>query len=801
MHPIKFFLLLFSFSLFFVCRVKAQDRYKIEITVCDSLTRQPLTNASVYIPKTNTTATTNKQGQAIFYLQPENYTVFVHYPEDKPNSFRLKLQQDTIINVFMSSQFKHYLISEVEVTGNHYNKSENVYSGLERVKPLTIKTFPSLMGEKDVVKTLSSLPGVAQGSDGSADIFVRGGTTDQNLFLIDENTIYSPSHLFGFFSSVVPEIVKEVDFYKGSFPVNYGGKLSSVIDIETKDPLLDTFNVNLELSALSAKLVVEAPIVKDKTGILFSARATHYDQFIKKFLLSDEDYSVAGFYDFFGKISHKINSKSHVMIDAYFDRDYYLQGSKATDYEGSDNVKWKNQFVSAKYRHQLSARSSFSATAGWTKYKMQITEKTLLKDSTQNCIKDFNSYIDDKYLKLLFDKKSGKQLNLLVGADYTIHDILPASTLSTYFDTAYSHTIIPSQIFHEASAFVSNIFTPWPKLKIQAGARLNAMVDKSSFWFSFDPRMNLQYSFNNENSVKVAYTKVSQAIHLLTNPGLGMPLNIHIPFSDNYKPEYAHQFSVATNLQKELGGRLFYFTAEAYYKQMKNIVSYLPGTSSRNFTAFAISTKDLDEIVTTGKGKSYGLELMVEKPFGKLNGRVAYTLSGIKHQFDELNDGKAFYAQHHRPHNLTMVASYDFNKKHTFSANFNFMSGGRVTLPIYLYNQYYFGIADDYTFEYAYGGIPTYAQSEINAYKMMDSHTLNLSYIYKFQHLKWKGEWELSVYNVYNRKNPYYYYMDIHSELIRNEDNIWDSEVITKPALVCVSLFGIIPSLTFRVNF
>ena len=801
MLPLKFYSLLFLFFLIFVCQAKAQDRYKIEITVCDSLTRQPLTNASVYIAKKDTTATTNKQGKANFNLPPDDYTVFVQYPEDKPSSFLIKLQQDTIINVFMLSQFKHYLISEVEVTGNHYNKSENVYSGLERVKPLTIKSFPSLLGEKDVVKTLSSLPGVAQGSDGSADIFVRGGTTDQNLFRIDGNTIYSPSHLLGFFSSVVPEIVKEVDFYKGSFPVNYGGKLSSVIDIETKDPLQDTFNLNSELSALSAKIVVEAPIIKGKTGILVSARATHYDQFFKAFMLSDEDYSVAGFYEFFGKISHKINSKSHVMIDTYFDRDYYLQGSKAADYEGSDNVTWKNQFVSAKYRNQLSAKSSFSATAGWTKYKMQILEKTLLKDSTQNYTKDFDSFIDDKYLKLLFDKKSGEQLNLLLGADYTLHDLLPATILSNYFDTVYSQTIIPSQVFHEASAFVSNIFTPWPKLKIQAGARLNAKVNKSSSWFSFDPRINLQYSFTNKNSVKVAYTKVSQAIHLLTNPGLGMPLNIHIPFSVDYEPEYAHQFSVAANLHKELSGRLFYFTAEAYYKQMEDIVLYLPGTSSRNFTAFAVSTKDLDEIVTTGKGKSYGIELMVEKPFGRLNGRVAYTVSGIKHQVDELNDGKAFYAQHHRPHNLTVLASYVFNKNHTLSANFNFMSGGRVTLPIYLYNQYYFGVAGDYTFEYASGGIPTYAQSEINAYNMMDSHTLNLSYIYKFQRPKWRGEWELSVYNVYNRKNPYYYYVDYKSERVASDNTESGYERITKPTLVSISLFGIIPSLTFRVNF
>ncbi|MCG6191416.1 TonB-dependent receptor [Maribellus maritimus] len=778
----------------------AQNFHKIEFIVRDSLTQQPLTNVLVNIPKIDTVTETNEQGQVSLNLLQNNYVIIVNYPGNKPKHFQLNLEKDTVIIVFLSSRVRHYLIPEVEVTGNHFDKSENVYAGLERVRPLTIKSFPSLFGEKDVVKTLSSLPGVAQGSEGAADIYVRGGTTDQNLFLIDGNMIYHPSHLFGFFSSVVPDIIEEVDFYKGSFPVNYGGKLSSVIDIKTKDPLQDTFNVKAELSTLSGKITLEAPVIKDKTSILLSARTTHFDKIIKAYI-SGEDYSVAGFYELFGKVDHKINEGNSLMVDLYFDRDYYLQGGETEGNADNDHLKWKNQFVSAKYTHVFPANGTLSATAGWTKYKMQILEESSKKDSTLNYTKDFNSYIDDKYLKLLFEKKSDNQLNLLLGADYIVHDISPATVYSTYSDTTYTQSIIPSNIFYEISAYASNFFLPYPNLKIQTGVRFSCMINKSSRWYSLDPRLNVQYLLKNDNSVKLSYTKVSQAIHLLTNPGLGMPIDIHIPFSDDYEPEYAHQYSIATNLKKKIHGRMFYFTAEAYYKQMKNIVSYLPGKSSRNFTAIISNKKDIDEIVTTGQGKSYGIELLLEKPFGKLNGRMAYTLSGIKHQFGELNNGKEFYAQHHRPHNLVMVASYNFNQKHILSANFNYMSGARTTLPIFLYNQYYFGIAGGYTYDLPHGGVPFYAQSEINEYKMKDFHTLSLSYLYKFRKRRWNGEWEFSVYNVYNRKNPYYYYLDYKYVFIDNDDSKTGFSTVTKPALVYVSLFRMIPSVTFRMSF
>jgi hypothetical protein len=801
MLQIKVFFFVLTVGLFLSDRTHAQNVHTIKLNVRDSLTQQTLSNAYINIVGVDTLMETNKQGQISVDLQKDFYTIIISAPDVKPKSLYLKVQKDTVIHVNLSPLVKHFLIPEVQVNGNHYNKSENVYTGLERVSPLTIKSFPSIMGEKDIVKTLSSLPGVTQGSEGSADIYVRGGTSDQNLFLIDGNTVYHPSHLFGLFSSVVPEIVKEVDFYKGSFPVDYGGKLSSVIDIKTKDPLQENFNVKAELGTLSGKLTMVVPVIKDKTSILFSARATHYDKLLKYFLPSDE-YSLAGFYELFGKIGHKINENSDLTIDVYLDRDYYLQGEEGDEYSGKELFHWKNQFVSAKYVYRFNQNSTLQTTAGWTTYKMQINEESIKKDSTLNYTKDFNSYISDKYLKLLFDKKSGTQLNLLIGGDYTFHDILPATTENKNYDTYYQQSLIPSSVFHEFSAFASNTFSPYEKLKIQAGARFTGMLNSSSQWYSVDPRINVQYQFDNDNSLKFSYTKVSQAIHLLTNPGLGMPIDINIPFTEEYKPESATQYSIATNFNKMIFGETFYMSVEAYYKQMDNIVSYLPGTSSRDFTSFTSSNqKELEDIVTTGKGKSYGIEFLVEKRFGKINGRLAYTLSGIKHQFDELNNGKEFYAQHHRPHNFVIVASYNINKNNILSANFNYMSGARTTLPIYMYSKNYFGIAGDYTFESLESSVPFYAQSEINEYKMQDCHTLNLSYLYKFSKKKWNGEWELSIYNVYNRKNPYYYYLDYKYEVVTDESSETGYDRVATPTLISVSLFRLIPSLTFRMSF
>jgi hypothetical protein len=782
----KIFLLFkIVFLIFISFNVNAQNNFSIKLIIKDSASWQPLSNALVNIPKTNTVAEADRNGQILLNLQQNNYKIIANYPGSKPKYLQINLQKDTAITVYLSSATKHYFISEVEVTGRHFNKSENVYSGLERVKPITINRLPALFGEKDIIKTLNTLPGVTSGSEGSADINVRGGTTDQNLFLIDGNTIYRPSHLFGFFSTIVPEIVEEVNFYKGNFPVNYGGKLSSVIDIKTKDPLQDTFNVKAEISTLSLKVTTEAPLIKNKTSILLSARATHFDKFMKLFDINP----VAGFYEVFGKISHKINNYNKLTADVYFDNDYYKQNNSSSETFSNDELTWKNQFANATYTHNFKTNGTFLATAGWTRYKMLIHEKSEKQDSTLNYTKNFNSYVNDKYLKFIFRKETGKQLNLILGADYIFHNVLPASVHNTYYDTIYTNTLIASSNYNDIGIYGANTFSPLNGLKIQTGIRFNYIKNTSTHWYSFDPRINIQYLFKNDNSIKLSYTKVSQTIHLLRNAGLGMPIDIHIPFSDDYKPEYANQYSVATNIKKKINDKIYYLTIEGYYKQMENIISYLPGASSRNFTTITSIPKDIDEIITQGKGKSYGLEFLLEKPYGKFNGSIAYTLSKTTHQFDDLNNGKEFFAQHHRPHNLAIVASYKFNKKHSVSANFNFTSGARMTLPTYIYNSYYFAIAGNNTFTEPIENTLFYSQSELNAYKMRDYHVLNISYLYKFEKKKWNGEFEFSIYNIYNRKNPYYYYLDYKYDFVDNDENTTGFDAITQPSLIYVSFF------------
>lgn len=798
--PLKRLCSLFLFCILWHVQLIAQNKSTLELVICDSLSNKPLQNVFVHFHEINLMEETNKQGRIKLDLLPSKYTITINRYENMPMVLKFNLKQDTLIGILLTPGIRHYDISEIEVTGSYFNKSENINSGLERIKARTIKAFPSLLGEKDVIKTLSSLPGVTQGSEGSADVFVRGGTSDQNLFVVDGNTIYKPSHLMGFVSSISPGIIQEVDFYKGSFPVDFGGKLSSVIDIKTRDPLNDTLGVEAELSTLSGKLTFASPIVKNKAAILLSARATYYDKIIRPFV-SDDEYSLAGFYELFGKVSHKISQNENLMIILFLDRDYYFQGSEVEAESDKNYLRWKNQFVSAKYTNRLKQSGIFSVSTGWTRYKMQINEESNTADSTLSYTKNFNSYIEDIYLKFEYEKKTDSQLQLLLGTDYTFHNILPAEVKSRYYNKSYNQTIVASNNFNEINLYASNIFSLSTKLKIQAGLRFNSLINKSSNWFSTEPRLGIQYLLKNKNSFKISYTRASQAIHLLTNPGLGMPIDIFIPFSDKYKPESSNQFSMSANLNKRFSENIYYFSAEAYVRHMKNIITYLPGTSSRNFTALASTTKELEEIVTSGRGYSYGLELLLDKPFGKLNGRIAYTLSCVRHQFDELNNGRKFYAQHHRPNNLFIVSTYNVNEKNSFTASFNYMSGARVTLPIHFYNQNYFGVAGEYSFEYPSNGLPFYSQSGINASKMLDTHSLSLSYLYKFRKKKWHGEWELSVYNIYNRKNPYYYYLDYKNERNYSTESTTGYETNTKPILVSISMFGVIPSLSFRMRF
>ncbi len=793
----KFFFIFSIAVLFFTTKAMAQNNYQnVTFNVIDSLTRQSLPKVTVAIPSLSIIKETDKSGNVFLGLPQDQYVIFIDCQLYKPKQIFLDLKKDTLIAIVLSPQYKHYLIEEVEVKAEHFNKNTIIQSGMEKISSVTIKSLPTLAGEKDVIKTLNSMPGVSQGSEGSADIFVRGGTTDQNLFLLEHNVIYKPTHLFGFLSSVNPQAVKEIDFYKGDFPVNYGGKLSSVIAVKMKDPVKDSLMAQAELSTISAKMTIEAPIIRNKTGILLSGRTTHYDKFYEMFN-NTSLYKNAGFYDAYSKILHRFSRRDNITVNLYSDHDYFIDVNKPVKTKNnsySEKFIWKNQFANFEYKHSFSDNSTISLISGITKYNMQMLITKESEDTLLSYKEKFNSYIKNKYTRLLYIG-NGERFDFLIGSDYMKHSLLPAETIRSFSDTSFSQNSISPSGFHEINAYASAGLSINAVFKVHTGLRYCEVFSKTVKWHSIEPRVNLQYLINDNNSIKISYSKVSQPIHLLTNAGLGMPVDIYIPFSKDFQPGSSNQFSIDQIVNKEIFKQMFYLTIGGYYKQLNSIIAYLPGTSSHNFTSSQIVSKSLEEILTKGKGKSYGLELLIEKPFGKFNGRLAYTISKIEHSFDKLNKGNTFYAKHHRPHNLSIVTNYNVNKKHSFSINFSYISGERVTLPLYIYNRAQFDFGNGNIDLKDVELMPFFNQSEMNAYKMRDFHTLNISYVNKIFKKRWTGEWEFGIYNIYNRRNSFYY-------TLKQEYNSQTANWINStPKLKSVSLFPIIPSITFRMNF
>ena len=490
-----------------------------------------------------------------------------------------------------------------------------------------IKNTPSILGEADVMKAIQLMPGVQAGVDGSAGLYIRGGSPDQNLILLDGTPVYNVDHMFGFFSVFTPEAIKKVTLFKSSFPARFGGRLSSVIDVRTNDGDMKKYHGTLSIGLLTSKINLEGPIVKDKTSFNISARRSYADLIAKPFMPDDEKYSYY-FYDINAKINHKFSDRSRLYLSAYNGKDHFAADYDSnTDYKDGSKMNWGNTIISARWNYIFNNRLFSNTTVSYNNYLFDINAYTsnqyaLGNDETftNRYSSDYRSGINDWNYQIDFDYNPSPVHHVKFGAGYIYHRFRPEVMTSkisdrtddqTYRDTTY-HNMNNSRIYaHEVSAYAEDNLKISSRLRLNLGLHFSLFHVQKQSYFSLQPRISARYQLTDDITLKASYTKMSQYVHLLSSMPIAMPTDLWVPVTKEIKPMQSHQYSLGGYYT---GIKGWEFSVEGYYKDMRNVLEYKDGVS------FFGSSTGWENKVEMGKGRSVGIELMAQKTLGKTTG-------------------------------------------------------------------------------------------------------------------------------------------------------------------------------------
>lgn len=754
----------------------AQKKFIISGTIKDEVTGETLIGATVRIkelPQSGTT--TNSYGFYSLSAPEGGYTLLFTYVGYKTISRPLALHQSQIINISLRSKSD---LNEVTINADKPNNDQvaSPQMGLEKINMAQINNVPVLLGEKDILKTISLLPGVKSAGEGNTGFYVRGGASDQNLILLDEATVYNASHLFGFFSTFNSDAIKDVSLYKGGMPAEYGGRLSSVLDIKMNEGNNKDFTVQGGLGLIASRIKVEGPIVKDKGSFMVSARRTYIDLFLKASSDSTLKGSTIYFYDINAKANYHFNDKNAVYLSGYFGKD--VLGLKNTF-----GTNWGNSTGTIRFNHLFSNRLFSNTSLVYSNYNYVVQSFS----STDNF--KVTSKINDLNLKEDLQYFVGNNHTLKFGLNILHHDISPGDITST---ASFNNKSTEQRYGFENAGYISDEWKASEKLTLLYGLRLSGffLSGPGTFktyglegntltsdtytsgqsvknYFNLEPRFSASYILNDENSIKASYNRNTQNIHLLTNSTSSSPTDLYVMSSNNIKPEIADQ--VSTGYFKNFKDNLFEFSAEVYYKWLQNQIDYKDG-------AQLLVNQDVESDLTYGSGRAYGLELFLKKKYGRLNGWIGYTLSRTERKFDAINNGNYYPARQDRTHDVSVVGIFKLNSRWTFSGAFVYGTGNAITYP---------------TGKYNIGGLTTFSYSERNGYREPSSNRLDIGATLEGkEHTKYHSSWTFGVYNVYGHRNPY---------IITFRDS---KTVPNTTEAVETSIFGTaVPSVTWNFKF
>jgi hypothetical protein len=756
--------------------LRAQNQFTISGTVKDSLTGEALIGATIKNQEGKSGVITNSYGFYSLTVSGGNYLLYVSYIGYKTMAVKVSANKNLRLNIEMNAA---NALDEIIVNGEAARRDNvlNPQMGVNKLNISDIANVPVLLGEKDIIKTIELLPGVKSTGDANTGFYVRGGGADENLILLDGATVYNASHLFGFFSTFNSDAIKEVNLYKGGMSAGYGGRLSSVLDVQMDDGNNKQYVVEGGIGLISSRIKVEGPIVKDKSSFMISARRTYADAFLK--LSSDSSINTSSlyFYDINAKANYQLDDKNTIYLSGYLGKDDVgLKGTFATD--------WGNTAGTLRWNHLYSSKLFSNTSLIYSKYNYTIVNY----DANSNY--KVVSKIEDYNLKQDFEYFIKNNNTLRFGLNVVHHTVVPGD-ISTSPGSNYNPTIIESRYAYEAAAYVSDSWQPTTALNLVYGIRINdfALFGPGTFntyntdgtvtntktyssgqnvvnYFNPEPRFSASYALNSQSSVKASYNLNSQNIHLLSNSTSSLPTDLYVMSSNNIKPGIANQVSLG--YYRNLKNDMFEFSAEVYYKWLSNEIDYKDN-------AQLLANSNVEPELVYGTGRAYGIEFFLKKKYGKYNGWIGYTLSKTERRFDAINNGNYFPARQDRTHDVSWVNIYNLNHRWTFSAVFVYGTGDAVTYP---------------AGKYQVGGITTYYYSERNASRLPPNSRLDLgATIEGRSHKSYHSSWTFSVYNAYNRKNPY-------SVIFRDSDtNPPHTEAVE------TSLFGIIPSVTWNFKF
>ncbi|GAC1588224.1 MAG: TonB-dependent receptor [Chitinophagaceae bacterium] len=747
----------------------SQNKITLNGYVKDIKSGEALIGASIYITNEKRGTTTNAYGfYSITVKQTDSLGVVISYQGYKPQMLAIAGNTDKTADY--SLQEKNNQLAEVVVSAARNNNNvTKARMGVITIPMKQIRTLPAIAGERDILKIVQLLPGVQSGQEGTTGFYVRGGNTDQNLVQLDEATIYNPNHLFGLFSTFNTNALNSVTLIKGGYPAQYGGRLSSILDITMKEGNKKKFSGEGGIGLITSNLTLEGPLKKDKSSFIISARRTFIDLLAPLFIPKNKNNTNYYFYDINAKGNFEITKKDHLYISIF-------KGLDNAKYAGASSlnygINFGNSTGTARWNHLFSKKLFANTSFIYNDYHLSLT-------TTQ-----------DQYYALLYtgirDLNMKTDFSYYLSSSHTIKAGINYS-YSTLFPSTSSAKIpangsinkpnldsIERKYSTQVAFYANDDITISEKFSASLGFRIPVFIMKDVQYLRYEPRATIKYQLNDATSVKAAYTVMNQFQHLVPSSTASLPTDIWISSSKIVKPQTSQQ--VALGLFKNFKDNTYEASIEGYYKTMNNQVLFKEGAQS-------LQRADIDTKLTFGKGYSYGVELFVKKNIGKLTGWLSYTLSWTNQKFDSLNFGKEFPFAYDKRHNLSVVGTYDFNRRWTFSAAFVFTSGGAFTLPTGRAGVYGDGSLYDGTY-YDYSGR--------NNYRYRSYHRLDISAMYhrpsKIFKKKYEAEWVFSIYNVYSRFNPYFIYLT--KDAVTNQLQARE-----------VSLLPVIPSISYNFKF
>ncbi len=789
--------------------------------VRDKRSAESLIGASVYEAHSRVGTASNNFGFFSLTLPPGNITIRSSYIGYTSHQHILNgLERDTVLTIELEPSAS---LEEVVITGQSNDKQSvlSTQMGALEINQQTIRSTPVMFGEADIIKTLQLTPGVSAGTEGTAGMYVRGGNVDENLFLIDGNPVYQINHIGGIFSAFNPEAISGMDFFKSGFPSRYGGRLSSVVDVHTKEGNMKEYHGSASIGLISGNLNFEGPIIKDRTSFNIGLRRTWLD------VLSAPAVAIANkitkkdgtrlraryaFHDLNLKVNHIFNDRSRMYLSLYNGNDVLKGGSTDFPDQDSDNnynydsdvsLRWGNIMATAGWTYVFNNRLFGKVSGVFTRYhsRLRNTEHDVVGNEGDEDYSDSfrenetNTGITDFGLRTSFDYMPASAHHIRFGGDYLVHRFHPEYNRSVAYEKNEETSVEIGQEFandllwgHEAGVYAEDDWTLSSAVRLNAGLRFSLFNVQGKTYTGLEPRVSLRWLLDDNLSFKASYSRMNQYVHLISNSFISLPTDAWMPVTRKLKPLISDQVSAGFyyNLNKE-----YNFSVEGYYKTLDNLLEYRDG---HTFTPSFVNWEDK---LTAGEGSSYGAEFMVRKETGRTTGWVGYGLSWSDRQFDELNQGARYPARFDNRHKLNIVVMHKISPKVELSAAWSYASGNHVTLSLENYYENGTGSPTNNDNHYMDASESIDYYEGRNNYQLPAYHRLDLGIkIYRPKKKGRMGIWTVSIYNVYSRMNPFMIYKS--DKTVPDPGSSYGKNV---PVFKTIGIMPIIPSISYTYKF